>query len=153
MTFTITTMPPEAAETCEQILRALPEWFGIEESIVSYRKDIEKMPTWVAIDNDQIIGFFTVRYHNKYSAEIQVMGVLKEYHYKGVGRALIEHIEKLLREQKVEYLQVKTLGPSRECHEYKLTRRFYGSAGFRPLEESTKMWDEANPCLIMVKRL
>ena len=152
MTFAITTMRPEMAETCEQILRALPEWFGIEEAIVSYRKDIETMPTWVAVDDDRIVGFLTVSHHNEYSAEIQVMGVFKEYHRKGVGRAMVVHIEKLLREQKVEYLQVKPLGPSRECHEYELTRRFYASLGFRPLEENN-LWGEANPCLIMVKRL
>lgn len=153
MVYTITTMPPNAAETCEQILRSLPEWFGIEEAIVSYRKDIEKMPTWVAVDNDQIIGFLTVNYHNEYSAEIQVMGVRKEYHRKGGGRALVEHIEKLLREKKIEYLQVKTLGPSRPCAEYEQTRRFYERLGFRPLEETTKFWGESNPCLIMVKKL
>ncbi len=152
MTFTITTMPPETAEACEQILRALPEWFGIEEAIVGYRKDIEKMPTWVAVDDEHIIGFLSVNHHNKYSAEIHVMGVLKEYHRKGVGRALVERVEKQLREQQIEYLQVKTLAPSRECHEYELTRRFYANLGFRPLEEN-KLWGDANPCLIMVKRL
>lgn len=150
---TITTMSPNAAATCEEILRSLPEWFGIEEAIVSYRQDIEKMPTWVAVDNERIIGFLTVNYHNEYSAEIQVMGVRKEYHRKGIGRALVVHIEKLLHEKKIEYLQVKTLGPSRVCEEYEQTRRFYEQLGFRPLEESTKIWDDANPCLIMVKKL
>ncbi len=152
MPVTITTMPSEAAETCEQILRALPEWFGIEEAIVHYRKNIESMPTWVALDNDRIVGFLTVNHHNEYSAEIDVMGVLKEYHRKGVGRTLVEHVEKLLREQKIEYLEVKTLAPSRECHDYELTRRFYVSVGFRPLEENN-LWGDANPCLIMIKKL
>ena len=101
MTFTIVRKPTGADKTCEQILRELPEWFGIEEAIIGYRKDIEKMPTWVAVDNDRIVGFLTVNYHNKYSAEIQVMGVLKEYHRQGVGRALVVHIEKLLRDQQV----------------------------------------------------
>jgi len=40
LTYSITSISPGAAETCEQILRSLPEWFGIEEAIVSYRKDI-----------------------------------------------------------------------------------------------------------------
>ena len=36
---------------------------------------------------------------------------------------------------------------------YAQTRAFYLAMGFRPLEELRKLWDEANPCLIMVKRL
>lgn len=152
MTFTITPMPADAAENCEQILRALPQWFGIEEAIVGYRKDIEQMPTWIAVDNDRIVGFLTVRHHNEYSAEIQVMGVLSEYHRHGVGRALVEHIEKLLREKNMEYLEVKTLAPSDPNEPYQRTRRFYAGVGFRPLEEN-KLWGDANPCLIMIKKL
>jgi ribosomal protein S18 acetylase RimI-like enzyme len=145
-------MPADAAENCEQILRALPQWFGIEEAIVGYRKDIEQMPTWIAVDNDRIVGFLTVRHHNEYSAEIQVMGVLSEYHRHGVGRALVEHIEKLLREKNMEYLEVKTLAPSDPNEPYQRTRRFYAGVGFRPLEEN-KLWGDANPCLIMIKKL
>lgn len=152
MPITITTMPSEAAETCEQILRALPEWFGIEEAILHYRKNIESMPTWVAVDNDRIVGFLTVNHHNEYSAEIDVMGVLKEYHRKGVGRALVAHIEKLLRKQKVKFLEVKTLAPSDPNEPYRRTRRFYASVGFFPLEENN-LWGDANPCLIMIKKL
>ncbi len=152
MTFNITSIPADAAETCEQVLRALPDWFGIEKAIVGYRKDIEKMPTWVAIEKDRIVGFITVNFHNEYSAEIQVMGVLKEHHRKGVGRALVKYIERLLREKNIEYLEVKTLAPSDPNEPYKRTRCFYASLGFRPLEEN-KLWGEDNPCLIMVKRL
>lgn len=152
MTITITKMLPDAAEACEQILRALPEWFGIEEAIVLYRKDIETMPTYVALDGDQIVAFLTVNQHNEYSAEIQVMGVLTPYHRKGVGRMLVEHIEKILRDENYEYLQVKTLAPSHPNEPYQRTRRFYASCGFRPLEEN-KLWGDVNPCLIMIKRL
>ena len=61
--------------------------------------------------------------------------------------------EAWLREQAVEYLQVKTLGPSREDAGYARTRAFYIALNFRPLEELKQLWDEHNPCLIMVKRL
>ncbi len=53
----------------------------------------------------------------------------------------------------MECLQVKTLGPSHPDEHYARTRRFYESRGFRPLEEIDSIWDETNPCLIMVKRI
>lgn len=36
---------------------------------------------------------------------------------------------------------------------YERTRRFYLAAGFTPLEEFPDLWDERNPCLLMVKSL
>ena len=81
------------------------------------------------------------------------MGVRPERHGRGIGTALVEAAEAFLRERGIEYLQVKTLGPSQPSEAYARTRRFYRARGFRPLEELTAIWGEANPCLIMVKRL
>jgi hypothetical protein len=58
-----------------------------------------------------------------------------------------------LKHQGVEYLQVKTLGPSRSDENYDKTRAFYLAMGFTPLEEIPQIWDENNPCLILIKRL
>lgn len=152
MALTVSTFPPSAADDCEAILRALPKWFGIEEAIVDYRREIEKNPTIGAFDDDKLVGFLTLKHHNRFSSEIYVMGVLEEYHRRGIGRALVEHAEEELRTLGVEYFQVKTLGPSRENEEYARTRKFYEALGFRALEE-TNLWGETNPCLMMVKRL
>jgi GNAT superfamily N-acetyltransferase len=81
------------------------------------------------------------------------MAVRPEAHFRGLGRALVEAAEAHARGLGVEYLQVKTLGPSRPDENYAATRRFYTSAGFRPLEEFSRIWDEQNPCLVLVKRL
>jgi hypothetical protein len=48
---------------------------------------------------------------------------------------------------------VKTLGPSSDDSNYAKTRAFYSAMGFRPLEEFKQIWDEHNPCLVMVKRI
>jgi len=140
------------ARTCESILRSLPEWFGIEEAIVSYRQDIEAMDSYVAESAGEIVGFITLNIHNEYSAEIQVMAVSEAHHRAGVGRGLVEYSEQILRDRSLEYLQVKTLGPSRPNEHYERTRAFYADLGFRPLEEN-HLWGEANPCLMMVKHL
>jgi hypothetical protein len=69
---------PEArSELCREILAALPDWFGIEEAVDVYVRDVAGLPTFAA----------------------------------------------------------------------------EAARGFRPLEELTAIWGEANPCLIMVKRL
>ena len=133
-------------------MRALPEWFGIEEAILEYRKSIERMETFVAERAGTLAGFLTLNQHNQYSAEIHVMAVRPEYHRMGIGTSLIRHAERLLHARSTEYLQVKTLGPSRQSEAYARTREFYQIVGFRPLEENN-LWGDANPCLIMVKHL
>lgn len=100
-----------------------------------------------------MVGFLSIKQHNPYAAEIYVMGVIRAAHRQGTGRALVAHAEKWLLEQGVEYLQVKSLGPSHPDPGYTRTRAFYLALGFRPLEEFSQIWDEHNPCLILIKRL
>lgn len=140
------------AQVCEEILRSLPEWFGIESSIVEYCRDLKVMETFVAVEDGQVVGLITLNAHNQYTTEIHLMAVRSEWHRRGVGRALLDHAEQLLHSRSVEYLEVKTLGPSRVDANYERTRRFYSASGFRPIEENLTMWDE-NPCLIMIKHL
>lgn len=138
---------------CEPILRALPDWFGIEEAIIHYVKEIEQLPTFTAQVEGRVVGFLSIKQHYPYAAEMYVMGVLPAYHRAGMGRALVRSAEEYLRAKGVAYLQVKTLGPSHPDRFYARTRAFYEAMGFRPLEEFSQIWDAANPCLIMVKGL
>ena len=141
---------PEArSRICREILTALPDWFGIEEAVDAYVRDVAGLPTFAAGRN----GFLALKQHTEAAAEIYVMGVRPESRRRGLGTALLEAAESLLRARDVEYLQVKTLGPSEPSEHYAETRSFYTARGFRPLEELTAIWGEANPCLIMVKRL
>jgi ribosomal protein S18 acetylase RimI-like enzyme len=129
------------------VLAALPGWFGIEEAVDRYVRDVADLPTF-AVGGD---GFLALKLHTE--AEIYVMGVRPECQRRGLGTALLEAAEAFLRARDVEYLQVKTLGPSQPSEHYAATRRFYAVRGFRPLEELTSIWGEGNPCLIMVKHL
>jgi GNAT superfamily N-acetyltransferase len=142
-----------AASLCEPILRALPDWFGIEEDVKKYLTDIDRLPTFLAHRGDKVLGFLTLKQHFPHSAEILVMGCLPEIHRQGVGRLLIERSETWLIDQEVAYLHVKTLGPSRPDPGYEITRAFYQAIGFEPLEEFKQIWDENNPCLVLVKKL
>jgi GNAT superfamily N-acetyltransferase len=136
---------------CRPILLSLTEWFGIKEAVNSYLKQIDNQPTFIAITEAKDIGFLCVKQHNQFSAEIIVMGIYKEFHRKGIGHSLVNTAEKWLSRNKYEFLQVKTLSTSDPDENYANTRSFYSSMGFRPLEENIKIWDENNPCLILVK--
>ncbi len=138
---------------CEPILRSLPDWFGIEEDIRNYLAEIERLPTFLALDGAEVLGFLTLKQHFAQSAEILIMGCLPKVHRQGIGRELVKAAEDWLLDQGVEYLQVKTLGPSRPDPGYEVTRAFYQALGFAPLEEFKQIWDEDNPCLVMVKKL
>jgi ribosomal protein S18 acetylase RimI-like enzyme len=143
----------EKATVCAPILRSLPAWFGIEEAVVHYSTEIDHLPTLLACEAERVIGFLSLKQHTPYSAEVYVMGILPETHRKGIGRALINQAQEWLKSRGVEYLQVKTLGPSHSDENYAKTRAFYAAMGFKPLEEFKQIWDEYNPCLIMVKKL
>jgi GNAT superfamily N-acetyltransferase len=141
--------PSERTALCRRVLETLPDWFGLPDAVERYISDVAMLPVLAVEDT----GFLALKVHNDTAAEIYVMGVLPEHHRHGIGTALVEDAEHLLRVMGVEYLQVKTLGPSEPSAHYAATRRFYESRGFRPLEELTAIWGEENPCLIMVKRL
>ena len=65
---------------------------------------------------------------------------------------MVEYAETVLENGATEFLQVKTLGPSRPDAHYERTRGFYEKMGFRPLEEN-RLWGDVNPCMIYVKHL
>jgi GNAT superfamily N-acetyltransferase len=141
------------SEICEKILRALPKWFGIESAILDYIKDVQRMPMLVAEDDSGAIGFLALNRHNKYTAEVHVMGILPQFHRQKVGRQLILHAERYLHQEGYQYLTVKTLSESRPNEEYGRTRKFYLGVGFLPVEEFKTLWGEHNPCLFMIKNI
>ena len=139
---------------CEAILRSLPDWFGIESAIVQYVRDIETLPTFLALDErGQAVGFMSVRKHFPHAADLHVLAVRQEQHRHGVGRELLRCVETWLRAEGVRFLQVKTLAPTAKYEPYERTRRFYEAMGFTALEIFPTLWDAKNPCLIMIKGL
>ncbi len=70
---------------CEPILRALPEWFGIEEATRQYIQDTDVLPTFLALIDGEAVGFLTLKQHTAYAVEIHGMGVRPEMHRCGVG--------------------------------------------------------------------
>jgi ribosomal protein S18 acetylase RimI-like enzyme len=145
--------PATRSRVAGTILHALPEWFGLPESTERYVEEAAELETLVAGPPDEPLGFLTLRQHTPYATEIHVMGVAREHHRRGVGRALVRAALAALAARRVEYVQVKTLGPSHPSEGYARTRAFYEAVGFRPLEEIHGLWPESNPCLIMIRRV
>ena len=140
--------PAERSHVAEVVLRDLPEWFGIEEATQGYIDAAAALPTFAVVPDE---GFLCLKQHTPHAAELYVMGVRRERHRRGVGRALVAAAEAWCRAHGIRYLQVKTLGPSRPDPEYDRTRAFYEALGFVALEELHGFWDEENPALILVK--
>ena len=143
--------------TVDRLLRSLPGWFGIEGSNADYVAAARELPTYLARSTAdpaaEPAGVLLARHHYPESAEIHLMAVQPHLHRAGVGRALVESLEADLTASGCSLLQVKTLGPSHPDPGYALTRAFYAAMGFLPLQELHELWDQGNPCLIMVKPL
>jgi GNAT superfamily N-acetyltransferase len=136
---------------CRRVLEANPAWFGIPESVEDYVAAAHRFPTAVASIDDDDVGILTWLVHTPFAAEVYVMGVLPKFQHQGIGRQLLVHVEGKLANDGVEFLQVKTLSPSKPDDGYEKTRAFYFSCGFRPLEEFADLWDSDNPALQMIK--
>jgi coenzyme F420-0:L-glutamate ligase/coenzyme F420-1:gamma-L-glutamate ligase len=140
--------PLERSRLAEAVLRDLPEWFGLDESVRDYVDEVAALPTFAAPPDR---GFLSLKRHTAQAAELYVMGVRREFHRQGLGRALVAAGEAWCRAQGVRYLQAKTLGPSRESRGYGATRAFYEALGFVALEELHGLWAGDNPTLVLVK--
>lgn len=148
-------MPGSAALSAitARLLGLLPTWFGIPESNRQYVATANTLPGFVACVGDDAIGVLIHQRHFPNAAEIHLFAVDPAWHRRGVGTALLDALESVLRADGVSLLQVKTLGPSHPDEGYTRTRKFYRAVGFQPLEEIHGLWDPGNPCLIMVKQL
>ena len=139
-------------EIATLILNDLEEWFGMPEYTKEYIENSKNMPFFAAYDKDKAIGFIVLKETSKYTAEIYCMGVLKAYHRKGIGKELFKAFESYAIEKDYKLIQVKTVEEGK-YDSYDLTNAFYKSCGFYPLEVFPKMWDEWNPCQILVKAI
>ncbi len=142
---------PEDVAACAELLRSLPEWFGLADSNREYIEGLSHLPAAVSEAGERINGFVSVRAHNARSAEIVVMAVRRDCHRQGVGRALLGWVEEWCTSSGIAWLHVKTRGPSTPDPSYEKTRQFYLAEGFDPLFESLTLWGPEDAALILVK--
>ena len=134
------------------ILEALPEWFGIPEAREGYIAESLHKIFFCAYDQDMPVGFLYLKETGNATAELYVMGVLREFHRNGIGRELFDRAKKAAAEKGYSFIQVKTVQMGK-YEEYDQTNRFYLSLGFKEFEVFPTLWDEWNPCQIYVLSL
>lgn len=142
----------EKRKIARRILEALPEWFGIPEARENYIRESADEIMVASFDNDAPNGFLCLKETGRETVELAVMGVLKEYHRKGIGTKLFEAAKEIAVEKGYSFLQVKTVQMGR-YEEYDRTNRFYLALGFKEFEVIPTLWDECNPCQIYVMSL
>ena len=147
-------MRQRAPDAVERLLRALPDWFGIERALREYVEDARTKPTYLAVDSHttEVVGVLLITRHFQESAEMHVLAVDPGHHRCGIGTALARRFEADMRADGARLLEVKTLGLSSPDESFAKTLAFYRAIGYLPLEELQNYWPE-DPCLVLVKPL
>lgn len=135
-----------------KVLEALHDWFEVDESREKYITESADQIFIAAKEDDEYVGFLCLKRTGNATVELAVMGVLKEYHRKGIGRKLFEEAVKTAREDGYSFMQVKTVQMG-VYEDYDLTNHFYISCGFKELEVIKEIWGEDNPCQIYIMSL
>ena len=109
------------SETCEKILRDLPEWFGIESSTKMYIEGVRDKFFIAYKDNDKYVGFASLEETSDISCDMYVIGVLKSHHKSGIGTKLVKALEDESRKMNKTYITVKTLSARSSDKNYEKT--------------------------------
>ena len=134
-----------------EVLKDLPEWFGIPESTQAYIEGATTLQVWAAYQESDLTGFISLSYSSEDCAEIDCLGVKKSYQGRKIGSQLLATLESEAR-KKVDYLQVKTVAEGSN-KDYDRTNVFYRSLCFKKLEIFPQLWGSQNPCQILIKKL
>lgn len=134
------------------ILEALPDWFGIPEAREAYIAESSNKLFFCAFDGNKPVGFVYLKETGRDTVELYVMGVLREFHRKGIGRELFNRAKEAARRQGYSFIQVKTVQMGK-YEEYNKTNKFYLSLGFKEFEVFPTLWDEWNPCQVYIMSL
>ena len=83
-----------------EILRDLPEWFGIPESTQAYIEGAKDLQVWAAYQESDLTGFVSLSYSSEECAEIDCLGVKKANQGRGIGSQLLATLESEARRRK-----------------------------------------------------
>ena len=61
----------------DEVLKDLPEWFGIPESTQAYIEGAKDLQVWAAFQESNLLGFVSLSYSSEECAEIDCLGVKK----------------------------------------------------------------------------
>jgi hypothetical protein len=65
--------PQIKSDITDRILRGIPEYFGIEKSIIEYVENVKQCPFWGAFNEEnRCVGFFAIKMHYGSTGDIYV---------------------------------------------------------------------------------
>ena len=134
-----------------EVLKDLPEWFGIPESTQAYIEGAKTLQVWAVYQESDLVGFVSLSYSSEDCAEIDCLGIKKAHQGRGIGSQLLATIESEANKN-VDFLQVKTVAEGSN-KDYDRTNDFYRGLGFKKLEIFPQLWNPQNPCQILIKKL
>ena len=134
------------------VLEDLTEWFEVAENREKFISESAGQIFLAAKEGGEYAGFLCLKETGKDTTELAVMGVLKEFHRRGLGRALVDAAIRIAGEEGYSFMQVKTVRMGM-YEDYDRTNRFYLACGFKEFEVMEDFWDEKNPCQIYVMSL
>ena len=134
-----------------EVLKDLPEWFGIPESTQAYIEGAKDLQVWAAYQESDLAGFVSLSYSSEDCAEIDCLGVKKAYQGREIGSQLLATLESEANKN-VDFLQVKTVAEGSN-KDYDRTNVFYRNLGFKKLEIFPQLWGPQNPCQILIKKI
>ena len=148
----------ERERACRDLIKALPDWFGIRRvnrqyikeagdyAALGYREnacdEIQAMLVYKKM-SDEVLG--------KDALNIHWMGVHPELHRKGIGAHLISRVLEKASDEGISHVTVETLNPKAGDEFYLKTYAFYKSFGFTPYEEVE--YNLTNPIVRLYRQL
>jgi ribosomal protein S18 acetylase RimI-like enzyme len=142
------------ADACVSILEALPDYFtpSTHEEV---RRDLSGHPSWVAVDDSDIVGFVLAPRRFAAGAEITFAAVTPARRNEGIGTALVERCLADLAAAGVSMVEVKTLDASAGYEPYVSTRAFWERRGFVQIDciDPLLGWDPGNPSAIYARAI
>ena len=152
MTIYQVTDPDQKRQIARETLEALQDWFEVPETREAYIRESGDRVFFVAEKDGRACGLLCLKETGVSTTELAVMGVRREYHRHGIGRALFQAAKRYAVNAGYAFMQVKTVQMG-YYEDYDRTNRFYQSLGFREFEVIPSLWGQENPCQIYVLSL
>jgi len=141
----------EGKKEAIKIAKDLKEWFN-ETGIKNIKTDFELNNVIIATEKNKVIGFLC---YTSYCGKMLLiwMGVKRDCQKKGIGKLLLNHLEKIAKNLNLYAIEVETLPEEDPYEPYKKTREFYYKNGFKRIEYKKarfKGWDDQ---ILMEKKI
>jgi len=103
--------------------------------------------TWIAAENEKIVGFVVVGTTPGHAGHIVTIDVVKEARCSGVGKALMNAVECWARKESLQLLSLETAEDNRTAH------AFYSKLGYVKVDEIPGYYSNGTAAWVMVKQL